>query len=350
MWLAGMVVKAVLYVGGMNTMLAIIALLSGVTPPMYSAQVSFVARTPDGWDIYLHDVTAGIHTNLTRSGTVDIHSPPAWSPDGTQIAFVAGADLYVINPRDATSRRLTHNADLTGFVTWSPDGARIAFIAQQSLERNIHIVDTDGHSARLIGDNALVSFAPAWSPQGERIAFITPRDGVWIADLDEQALHPVVDNPALFEQSGIVGNIPFSQPPVWSPDGERLAVVAPSMRHEFIYALAADGSDIIPLTHSPGRRGPDRRPAWSPDGRYLACVTGRFSRQQVYVLALDDPPHSAQQVAIGTSPAWSPDGAHLVLLAGVDGERDVHIVNLASGFVRQITHRRDDVRHPAWRP
>ena len=69
-------------------------------------------------------------TRLTNNAVVD--DEPAWSPDGTQIAFTsnrpaANLDIYVMNADGTGQTRLTNNAARRPDPAWSPDGTKIAF-------------------------------------------------------------------------------------------------------------------------------------------------------------------------------------------------------------------------------
>ena len=70
---------------------------------------------------------------LTNSPDAD--RLPAWSPDGTRVAFLSTADLvrvhndvYTVRPDGSDLRRVT-NDGLVGSFDWSPDGRRIAFVS-----------------------------------------------------------------------------------------------------------------------------------------------------------------------------------------------------------------------------
>ena len=117
---------------------------------------------------------------------------PTWSPDGREIAFTRGEnlssftdanmDIYVVDSAGGAPRRLTRAADI--FETtpaWSPDGSQIAFArwtnqTQFDGKEAIYVMARDGSGERLVLSHRHFAGGPeslAWSPDGQTIAFET---------------------------------------------------------------------------------------------------------------------------------------------------------------------------------
>ena len=94
---------------------------------------------------------------------------PAWSPDGTKIAFYSNLhnlgqeDIYVMNADGTNIGRVTNHPRSDRFPAWSPDGRWIAFMS--SRERtgwDIYIVDTNGGEARQVTTHPGHDMYPTW--------------------------------------------------------------------------------------------------------------------------------------------------------------------------------------------
>ncbi|MBV9211269.1 MAG: PD40 domain-containing protein [Acidobacteria bacterium] len=108
-------------------------------------------------------------------------SSPAWSPDGTKLAFSSGGDVWVINADGTNERRVTTNNATDSAPAWSPDGRKIAFskrgaaiIPTGSFFIGIAVINVDGtNEVRLTGglQGDKTDTNPSWSSDGTKIAF-----------------------------------------------------------------------------------------------------------------------------------------------------------------------------------
>lgn len=231
---------------------------------------------------------------------------PAWSPDGTHIAFAAQVgtleedqrltEIYVMRADGTDTRRLTTNDALDGSPSWSPDGERIAFArivepGSATARGGIFVMDADGGNERQLTRSMLptVDLSSAWSPDGSQIAFtraaLSPggaRGGVYVVSPDGGKPRKLTDD---------------GSEPNWSPDGTRIAFT--SVRDDFgqtcfhecspsgeIYVLDIESGQTARLTESEANDG---SPAWSPDGDSIAFSSDRANREahkiEIYIMA-----------------------------------------------------------------
>jgi Tol biopolymer transport system component len=127
-------------------------------------------------EIYVMNADGSNQINLTNNPGFD--SQPAWSPDGARIAFtrvpsdtvadpLAEPDIYVMNADGSNQIRLTNNAAADSDPAWSPDGTRIAFLSDRhgngGGNTEIYVMNADGGSpTRLTNNLDAGNGRPAW--------------------------------------------------------------------------------------------------------------------------------------------------------------------------------------------
>lgn len=214
----------------------------------------------------------GTPSNLT-SGIPDRLSFPAWSPDGSRIAFTlercedfCRADIYVMDVDGTDTLNLTAAFDPNAIApTWSPDGNRIAFEAEGA----IYLTDVNGSTPRNLTPDLDLASAPDWSRDGSRIVFL----------LDECG-EGCISTFAIMNANGsgrdtLSGEFTladFLDSPKWSPDGTRIAFSSYTCGDERcngdIMTVAPNGSDLVNLTERLDDNA--SQPAWSPGGGRIA--------------------------------------------------------------------------------
>ena len=166
-------------------------------------------------DVASVDPSGDAQFNLTDDG---ISSHPAWSPDGTRIAFARGTDVYTMD-ECGHDKQLVLDWDATvGDLDWSPDGARLVAelpnCAEFDCAPDIYVFGLDGSGLTNLTSEFFDDHHPSWSPDGTKIAFDSAQSG----DQDVYTIEP--DGTGLTNVTA--GDPAYAADPDWSPDGTQL--------------------------------------------------------------------------------------------------------------------------------
>ncbi len=236
-----------------------------------------------GSSIYTINADGTEQLQLTSNGS---NRSPAWSSDGSKIAFTRQGPqdttnaIYVMNADGSGLQRISTTTSGDVDPTWSPDGSKIAFQSNVGMNAEIFVMNADGSNRIDLTNNPGVDLSPKWSPDGSKIAFVSLRDSpsgeIYVMNADGS-------NP-----TRLTNNSVQDANPTWSPDSARLAFDTNRDGNFEIYAMNADGSAQVNLSNNPSS---DFDPAWSPDGNKIAFLSFRDSvfniPQEIYVMNSD---------------------------------------------------------------
>ena len=215
-----------------------------------------------GSDVFPATLTAGMLSTPTPTPTVGPTPPPGNEP---RLVFSGGAidpHIYVMNVDGSGKTPITSPSVGTDVQpAWSPDGTKIAFTTPYKTGNSIAVMNADGSQVHVLTtEDSPLDFNAAWSPDGTKIAFTAgSTDAIEVINADGSGRHQLVHETA----GEAYGHLS------WSPDGSRIAVESTRPRQSGsedrseIWVMNADGSNFVRLTTN---EVPDLHPDWSPSG------------------------------------------------------------------------------------
>lgn len=183
----------------------------------------------------------------------------ALSPKGERVLFAARGDIFSAPAQKGITRNLTHTPGAhEKWPAWSPDGTKIAYISDVSGEEEIYVIAQDGSSPpeRLTENGHAFRYEARWSPDSAHIAFSDKDGRLWAVTLAGHTIQEIA--------RGREGAIRDYE---WSPGGSYLAF---SMRDSSDLTALYIWSRLDGQTHkiTQGLFG-ENTPAWDPAGDYL---------------------------------------------------------------------------------
>ena len=238
----------------------------------------------------------------TAAGAAPSLSEPSLSPDGREIAFVSGGDIWSVPASGGEAHLLVSDPATESRPLWSPDGKLLAFTSNRAGSTNLYLLVLDTGEVKRLTWADTAETLDAWS-----------RDGRW-----------------LYFSSGVndVG------------------------RQSDVFRVSIDGG--TPLEVSRERYLAEFQGAPSPDGRTLALMARGLSNGQwwrnghshideteLWLKPLDAPGGYRRLLPGGAKhafPMWSPDGASLSYMSDESGAENLWRAPVAGGAPTQLTH------------
>ncbi len=240
------------------THLGSISLSPRVSPD--NSRLAFASLGNAGWAVRMFSLELGRVVSFP-AGTADgSNQSPAWSGDGTKIAFSSSRsgdpEIWIADASGANLHRITTFRGPDVSPTWNPrTNAQLAWVSGRTGLPQIYTMDQDGANIQRMTDGGY-AVSPSWSPSGQFLTFSWNRKYGPGAPGGQDIYVMDIASKRWLQLTHEAGSNDF---PSWAPDTRHIVFQRSIGGHVEIWSMLADGTDQHQLTHT----GNNSMPNWS---------------------------------------------------------------------------------------
>jgi TolB protein len=259
----------------------------------------------------------------------------------THIAYVSrqtgNKEIVIMNWDGHDQVQLTRNGSINLNPDFSPDGREILFTSYKRRNPDLYKRALSSTVEVPVSNRKGLNITGTWAPDGSRIALALSKDGnSEIYTLARDGSRP----------TRLTVNHAIEVSPVWSPDGSRIAFVSDRLGKPQIFIMNADGGNVRRLTTAGGY---NVNPRWSPKGEKVAYARMQGGGFQIYTINTDGT-GDTQLTSAGSSenPAWSPDGRFITFSSKRGGVEAIYVMRSDGSGQTRVSQGKGTATQPAW--
>ncbi len=221
---------------------------------------------------------------------------------------------------------------------WSPDGSQLAYVSFESGQSEIFVHNIRTGARQSVAKFPGINGAPAWSPDGEKLAMTLSKDGnpeIYILNLANNRLQRVTNHWAIDTEA------------VWTVDGKSIIYTSSRTGRPQLYRQSLVNKSRPERLTFEGRYNASA--SVSPDGKHIAYVHGEGG---IYRIAILDLATKSSRILtdgpLDESPEYAPNNSMILFASRDKGQAVLAAVSVDGRQKQRLAFSDGEVREPSW--
>ncbi|SFC53884.1 Tol-Pal system beta propeller repeat protein TolB [Massilia yuzhufengensis] len=220
---------------------------------------------------------------------------------------------------------------------WSPDGTKVAYVSMEDRKPVVYLQDLMTGRRNVISNVKGNNSAPSWSPDGRTLAVALSKDGnteVYTVNSDGTGHRRLTNSPSIDTE------------PQFSADGQTIYFTSDRSGGPQVYKMSVSGGNPTRVTFNGNY---NISPRVSSDGKTLAWISQRSGGYSLYAMDLA----SGQELRLAdgaTEPSFSPNGKYIMYATKGGGRVSLAVVSVDGRVKQRLTTKAGNIREPSWGP